>query len=116
MKKTILIIICGFITICLAGCNNKIPLKYGIKETNFNELVVGNIDEYDDILKILKNNDILDLFANNNELLLEVLLNSNKTVINNVLDIIEKDLSVDRIVDNAGNQLHAPDGLECVKN
>ena len=33
MKKTILIIICGFITICLAGCNNKIPLKYGIKET-----------------------------------------------------------------------------------
>lgn len=71
--------------------------KYGLKEDNtlLNELVTGNINNYESILDLLKKHDILSRFEENPELLVSVLLDSDVNVIQNVLDIIEKDLSVD---------------------
>ena len=74
----------------------KIFSKYGVEENIvLNELIDGNVNEYQKTLDTLKNNDILDYFRPSKELLVETLLYSNSDVIENVLNIVKKDLSVD---------------------
>ena len=75
---------------------HKIFGKYGIEENVvLNELIDGNVTEYQNTLDALKDHDILDYFKKNKELLIETLLYSNVNVIDKVLNIIKEDLSVD---------------------
>lgn len=71
--------------------------KYDIKEDNtyINELVVGDVKNYEDVLNTLEEENILDSFKNNSRLLVETLLYSNSDVIKKILKIIKEDLSVD---------------------
>ena len=71
--------------------------KYDIKEDNtyINELVVGDVKNYEDVLNTLEENKLIDSFKNNNRLLVETLLYSNSDAIKRVLEIIKDDLSVD---------------------
>ena len=75
---------------------HKIFGKYGIEENVIlNELIDGDINEFQNILDLLKDNNILDEFKKNKELLIETLLYSNTAVINRVLSIVKEDLSTD---------------------
>ena len=75
---------------------HKIFSKYGIEENVvLNELIDGDVKEYQKILDTLKDRDILDCFKKNKELLIETLLYSSTAVIDKVLTIIKEDLSVD---------------------
>lgn len=75
---------------------HKIFGKYGIEENVIlNELIDGDINEYQAILDSLKEHSILDDFKKNKELLVETLLYSNTAVIERVLNIIKEDLSTD---------------------
>ena len=76
---------------------HKLLGKYDIKEDNtyINELVVGDVKNYEDVLDILNENNLIDSFKNNSELLVETLLCSNSGAIKEVLSIIKNDLSVD---------------------
>lgn len=71
--------------------------KYNIQEDNayINELVVGDMGSYEDILETLNNHNLIDTFRENNKLLIETLLYSDSEVIENVLKIVKDDLSVD---------------------
>ncbi len=74
----------------------KIFSKYGIEEnTILNELIDGDINEYQNVLDTLKDNDVLNSFKTNRELLVETLLYSNSDVVDKVLKIVKEDLSVD---------------------
>ena len=74
----------------------KIFGKYGIEEnTILNELIAGNVNEYQNILDTLKDNGILEYFRDNKELLVETLLYSNMDVVDKILRIVREDLSVD---------------------
>ena len=74
----------------------KVFSKYGIEDnTVLNELIDGDVNEYQNILDSLKDHNILNIFKNNRELLVETLLYSNSDVIENVLNIVKEDLSVD---------------------
>lgn len=75
---------------------HKIFGKYGIEENVIlNELIDGDINEFQSTLDTLKDNNILDEFKKNKELLIETLLYSNTAVINRVLSIVKDDLSTD---------------------
>lgn len=75
---------------------HKIFGKYGIEENVIlNELIDGDINEFQSTLDTLKDNSILDDFKKNKELLIETLLYSNAGVINRVLSIVKEDLSTD---------------------
>lgn len=75
---------------------HKIFSKYGIEENIvLNELIDGNVTEYQNILDSLKDHAILDYFKKNKDLLIETLLYSNVNVIDRVLKIVKDDLSVD---------------------
>lgn len=75
---------------------HKIFGKYGIEENVIlNELIDGDLEEYQKILDTLKENNILDCFKENKELLIETLLYSSAEVIDKVLRIIKEDLSFD---------------------
>ena len=75
---------------------HKIFGKYGIEENVIlNELIDGDINEFQNILDLLKDNSILDDFKKNRDLLIETLLYSNTGVINRVLSIVKEDLSTD---------------------
>ena len=71
--------------------------KYNIKEdsTYINELVVGDIKNYENVLNILNDNNLVDIFKVNSELLVATLLYSHSDTIEEVLKIIKNDLSVD---------------------
>lgn len=71
--------------------------KYAINEDNtyINELVVGDIKNYEEVLNILEEEHVIDNFKNNSHLLVETLLYSNSDAIKKVLGIIKNDLSVD---------------------
>ncbi len=74
----------------------KIFSKYGIEENSvLNELIDGNVTEYQNILDSLKDSGVLEYFRKNRELLIETLLYSNTDVIDSVLKIVKEDLSVD---------------------
>ena len=74
----------------------KIFGKYGIEEnTVLNELIDGDISEYQKTLDLLEHNKVLEYFRPNKELLVETLLYSNSDVIEKVLKIVREDLSVD---------------------
>ena len=74
----------------------KIFSKYGIEENIvLNELIDGNVDEYQKTLDEMKSKGILDYAKTNKELLIEILLYSNIDVIDKVLKIVKDDLSVD---------------------
>lgn len=75
---------------------HKIFSKYGIEENVvLNELIDGDIDEYQKTLDSLNDHAVLDYFKKNKELLVETLLYSNNDIIDKVLKIIKEDLSVD---------------------
>lgn len=71
--------------------------KFGIQEETsyLNELVVGDIKSYENILNTLKDNNLIDNFKMNSELLVETLLYSDSDSILKALEIIKNDLSVD---------------------
>lgn len=74
----------------------KIFSKYGVEENVvLNELIDGNVDEYQNTLDEMKSKGILDSIKVNKELLIEILLYSNTDVIDKVLKIVKEDLSVD---------------------
>ena len=70
-------------------------INYGIDYFD-NDLLYGNINNYHEILKLLNDKNILNLFTANKELFKKMLLTSNIEKISNTLKVIEKDLSVDR--------------------
>lgn len=75
---------------------HKVFSKYGIEENVvLNELIDGNVSEYQKTLDYLKDKNVLDLIKKNKELLIEILLYSDTEVIDKVLRIIKEDLSVD---------------------
>ena len=75
---------------------HKVFSKYGIEENVvLNELIDGNVTEYQKTLDFLKDQNVLDLIKKNKELLIEILLYSDTEVIDKVLKIIKEDLSVD---------------------
>ena len=73
----------------------KILKEYGIKDIKDDRLFNGNINNYREVLDTLKKVDLLTEVLENNELLIQMLLNSKKDFINKVLDIAHDDLSVD---------------------
>ncbi len=75
---------------------HKVFSKYGIEENVvLNELIDGNVDDYQKTLDYLKEQNVLDTIKKNKELLIEILLYSDTEVIDKVLKIIKEDLSVD---------------------
>ena len=72
-------------------------VEYNIKtdKINLNELLAGNINNYKEVLDVLKENKLVDDFEKNTTLFTELLLGSGKEEIENVLKIIKEDLSVD---------------------
>jgi len=66
-----------------------------LKDEELSELTSGNIDSYSAIIELLDSKDLLKLFVKNKELFKNILLNSNAEVINEVLEIVKNDLSVD---------------------
>ena len=75
---------------------HKVFGKYGIEENVvLNELIDGDVNEYQKVLDYLKDKDVLDVVKKNKELLIEILLYSDIEVIDKVLRIIKEDLSVD---------------------
>ncbi len=75
---------------------HKILGKYGIEENEvLNELIDGDVKEYQKILDLLRSHDLLDTFKKNKKLLIETLLYSSEAAIDKVLRIIKEDLSVD---------------------
>lgn len=75
---------------------HKVFGKYGIEENVvLNELIDGDVNEYQKVLDYLKDKDVLDVVKKNKELLIEILLYSDTEVIDKVLRIIKEDLSVD---------------------
>ena len=71
--------------------------KYGVNEdtTFINELVVGDINNYQSVLETLEKCDLIKSFEKNKELMIETLLNSKSDAIEKILEIIKNDLSVD---------------------
>lgn len=76
---------------------NEYKLSYEILEDNYKELLQnGNVNEYREILDLLKEKDLLNPFEKNTNLLVQTLVHSNKDVVNKVLEVIENNLSVDK--------------------
>ena len=69
-------------------------IKYDDIENN-EDLLKGDIENYKDILNIFKDNDLLSDVAKNEYFLKEVLANADKDIINEVLDIVRRDFSID---------------------
>ncbi len=67
----------------------------GIEDSELNQYLDGNIDEYEKIIKVFKENGILNKIIDNKNLFREIIVNSHENEIINVLDIIKNDLSVD---------------------
>lgn len=75
--------------------------KYKLKFNELNEekkdlMLKGNIDNYQSILALLKEKSILNIYEKNLDLLIQTLVNSDIDTIEKILEIIEKDLSVDK--------------------
>ena len=71
---------------------------YHIKYDDIGEkedLLKGDIENYKDILNIFKDNDLLSDATKNETFLKGVLANSNKDIVNEVLDVVRKDFSID---------------------
>ena len=64
-------------------------------EINKSLLLKGSIDNYKNIINKLKELEVYDVLKDNNNLLIQILLYSDISVINEIIDIIESDLSVD---------------------
>ena len=64
-------------------------------DSRLNELLHGSIDNYRDILSLLKENELVEEFEKNEDLFKEVLTNSTKEDLQDILDIIKNELSVD---------------------
>lgn len=76
---------------------NEYKLSYENLDDNHKELLQnGNAEEYKEILELLKEKDILSTFEKNADLLVQILVYSDKDVVNKVLEIIENNLSVDK--------------------
>lgn len=69
-------------------------IKYDDLE-NKEELLTGDIENYKDILNAFKDNDLLSDVTKNEIFLKDILLNSNKDIVNEVLDIVRRDFSID---------------------
>lgn len=76
---------------------NEYKLSYEKLDDNHKGLLQnGNAEEYKEILELLKEKDILSTFEKNADLLVQILVYSDKDVVNKVLEIIENNLSVDK--------------------
>ena len=75
----------------------KLLSEYGINsnKVNLNELLSGNIDNYRKVLDTLKKNHLIEEFEKNSHFFAESLIASGEEEINNVLNIIKNDLSID---------------------
>lgn len=75
----------------------KVLEDYHIKldDLKKNELLKGDIESYKDILNIFKDNDLLSDLTKNEEFLNDILLNSNKDIVNEIFDIVRKEFSID---------------------
>ena len=74
--------------------------EYNIKYAEIDDvtktlLQKGNLDSYKNILAKLKENDLLDVFKNNQEVLMQIVLYSSDEIIEKIVNIIETSLSVD---------------------
>ena len=71
--------------------------EYDIKnlDNNLNQLLYGNIENYRKVLSFLKNNDLINEFAKNEELLINVLTCSTDEDLQDIVNIIKNELSVD---------------------
>ncbi len=70
--------------------------EFGIsKINNYDDLLKGNIDNYRNILSFLKNNNIINEFEKNEELLKDVLTSSTDEDLSDIINIIKNELSVD---------------------
>lgn len=66
-----------------------------VSDDELNQYVDGNIDEYRKIIKIFKDNGVLNKILEDHEIFKEILVNSKENDIINVLEIIKNELSVD---------------------
>lgn len=75
----------------------KVLEDYHIKldDLRKDELLSGDIESYKDILNIFKDNDLLSDLTKNEEFLNDILLNSNKDIVNEIFDIVRKEFSID---------------------
>ena len=64
-------------------------------DSELSEYIDGNVDEYRKIIKVLKDNNILDNILKDKKIFKEILVNSRENEIVNVLNIIRNYLSVD---------------------
>ena len=62
---------------------------------NKEELLTGDIENYKDILNVFKDNDLLSDVTKNELFLKEILIGSNKDIVDDVLDIVKREFSVD---------------------
>ena len=70
--------------------------EFGVKhENNLEDLLIGNIDNYHNILSFLKNNNLLSEFEKNEKLFTEVLTCSTEEELVDIVNIIKNELSVD---------------------
>lgn len=76
---------------------NEVLTEYNIQNSlvNTNELIVGDIKKYRNILELLKDNNILNEFSGNKELFTKIMTSSTDEDIRNILKVIKEDLSVD---------------------
>ena len=76
---------------------NEYKIKYDeLDEESKSLLLKGNVEKYALILTLLRNKEVLEFVEKNLDLITKILLYSDEKVIENVLEIIEKKLSVDK--------------------
>ena len=68
---------------------------FKFENAELNAFVDGDLDNYKKILEVIKNNRMTKELEKNHELVKEILLSSSAEAINDVLKIIQEDLSVD---------------------
>ncbi len=71
--------------------------EYDVKtlDNDLNDLLYGNIDNYRNVLILLKQNGLIEEFEKNEDLFKEVLLYSTSEDLQDILNIIKNELSVD---------------------
>ena len=70
-------------------------VKYDLEEELKEQLLTGDIEKYQKVLETLKNKNALNIIEKNNEMLKEILINSDSEIIENVFEIVRQYLSVD---------------------
>ena len=120
------------------GAVTSLLAVYGIKYDKLDEVVKaqllkGNLDKYREILEKLKSIDVLDHLSKNPEILVQIVLYSSSKIIDDVVNIIGNDLSVDEddkvittkivfdtmpsvFMDSEGNYQNFMENVKCFKS